>query len=851
LTVIFLGLWVGLPSPSAGQTTPDEESRLQILNDPAAISKKVEKEKTLPPFEFFRSQVAPFDVLPYMKANHWSTLTLELRANRADFEGALESFPLLLHGMPQEVSFRRPLRLIKEQRSNLSLQVMPPQVPRELLISLSRTDAIRAEEIWQASLRTLEPHQMLVVVLSKEANSSYAPWGRLTSLIPSTAERDSPTTLELQRYYRLVLPLEVDRIPLSPHPLSWTPISHVIWDGLAPDVLGLSQQEAMLDWLHWGGQLILVGGAGANFSLLRDSFLSPYLPATASSENRLLSAKDLAGLSAAYRPPVTPPNPNDSTQPVPLTRLEAYARFGRRYLEPAPIQPAPGRPVYLTGLTPELGATTIPLDKDGSSILAVERRVGRGRITMLALNPTDPSLMAWGGIDTLIRRVILRRPEEMVFDPGSMPLGDSTSPQFRISLTGPDLSWYRITSRDTGLPSAPAPNPESTAANRGSLSPDFATSSMDFTGAGTGLSNMSRQGVAEWLDGATFPLLAAEQLEKSSGITIPNSRFVLNVILAYLLVLVPLNWLLCRFVFNRREWAWAIVPFLAIGFGVAVERVAAFDIGFESALDEVDLLELQGDYPRGHLTRFASIYSTSRSSYALSFPNDPTALCLPLDTRRSIGGEDRVKTIWQSYPIPTLAGFLVQPRSLSMFRAEQMMTLSGTFRIEEEGASKTLLNESGLEIHDAVLIDATNLDHPIETKIGTIKPGESIDLKNWETRANPAISEPVAGPDPTPFLDALRQAWELRPENRGEIRLVGWTQAPRDGLTVEPEVDRRRGFTAVLAHIRMGPPPSPDSFHYDATRTDPSPLEPGADRKPADAPFQDLDPTVAILTPAP
>ena len=39
-----------------------------------------------------------------------------------------------------------------------------------------------------------------------------------------------------QRYYRLVLPLEdADKPLLSPHPLAWTPISHVIWDGMPPE----------------------------------------------------------------------------------------------------------------------------------------------------------------------------------------------------------------------------------------------------------------------------------------------------------------------------------------------------------------------------------------------------------------------------------------------------------------------------------------------------------------------------------------------------------------------------------------------------------------------------------------
>ena len=73
--------------------------------------------------------------------------------------------------------------------------------------------------------------------------------------------------------------------------------------------------------------------------------------------------------------------------------------------------------------------------------------MGRGRITMLTINPTDPSLVAWPGLDTLIRRVVLRRPEEAASAPAPTTYGMAPpGPQ----LEGPDLSWYRIASRDAG-----------------------------------------------------------------------------------------------------------------------------------------------------------------------------------------------------------------------------------------------------------------------------------------------------------------------------------------------------------------------------------------------------------------
>ena len=50
--------------------------------------------------------------------------------------------------------------------------------------------------------------------------------------------------------------------------------------------------QAMIDWLYWGGQLIIVGGSAASYEVLRDGFLAPYLPAEPTGENALLKEAD-------------------------------------------------------------------------------------------------------------------------------------------------------------------------------------------------------------------------------------------------------------------------------------------------------------------------------------------------------------------------------------------------------------------------------------------------------------------------------------------------------------------------------------------------------------------------------
>jgi hypothetical protein len=336
-------------------------------------------------------------------------------------------------------------------------------------------------------------------------------------------------------------------------------------------------------------------------------------------------------------------------------------------------------------------------------------------------------------------------------------------------------------------------------------------------------------GVSDWRDTMRFPTLARDLLDEASGITIPSSTFVIKVILAYLIAVVPLNWLVCRVALNRREWAWLVVPLVALGFAIGVQRVAAYDLGFDSACDEIDLLEVQGEYPRAHLSRFASLYTSGRGTYAISYPQNTTALALPLDSGRSIRGEDVTTSVWQSNPVPALLGLSVQPRSLSFFRAEEMATLAGTIRIEGDGSSRKLVNGSELELRDATLVDlAAGPNQRTEHALGTIAAGASVAIGG--ERSAPA-DQPVAfepGPDPNPVLHALRTTWEPREENRGELRLVAWVARPMPGQVIEPPVDRHRGLTAVLVHLRCGPPPSPDGPRYNLLAIGPEKL-PAAD----------------------
>ena len=111
-----------------------------------------------------------------------------------------------------------------------------------------------------------------------------------------------------------------------------------------------------------------------------------------------------------------------------------------------------------------------------------------------------------------------------------------------------------------------------------------------------------------------------------------------------------------------------------------------------------------------------------------------------------------------------------------------------------------------------MLVDLNGAEARRETPLGTIAPGAKIPIEG-AGGPNPA-SEGSGWLDPGPLLKLVGSQAEDRPEDQGEIRLVAWTPRPLRGQKLDPPVDRHRGLTLVVAHLRQGAPPSPDGPHY-------------------------------------
>ncbi|MEO8270681.1 MAG: hypothetical protein ABI557_13240, partial [Aureliella sp.] len=165
--------------------------------------------------------------------------------------------------------------------------------------------------------------------------------------------------------------------------LTMTSVAVVLWDDVAPDDLSSEQQAALVDWLHWGGEILISGPS--SWSRLQNSFLSAYLPAT-SAEAVEFETSDFAELSSTW-------TTNDRTEP--------------NKNEP------------LTILGPKIGGLRFQLSDrgqwiPGSGQMVAESQVGRGRIAVTAFPLREPRIYRWKYFSSLLSTGLLRRPPRTV-----------------------------------------------------------------------------------------------------------------------------------------------------------------------------------------------------------------------------------------------------------------------------------------------------------------------------------------------------------------------------------------------------------------------------------------------------
>ncbi len=761
------------------------------------------KEKPKPDFEFLRFTTQPGELEQTdvqevsMKPGHWTSAVLSARANNFDFRGELLSEmldktarPVPLDDMLFQLRTTRPVILPKGQRRLVEFSVLTPASRRARNVATRLLTGTGGRPVFAETqvMTPMPPSQFFFIVLALNPDS----YSFLKKTDSVTAPTEHYFDVNMARHYRVIAPRVKTVAPLPSHALSWTGIAYLLWDDLEPKKLSPEQQQAMLDWLHWGGQLIVSGPD--TLATLKGSFLDEYLPAHGDTTWQITS-DTLRPLDAAW-------SKGDRT-------LKVVRPWTGVHLKPA-------------------GDAQVLLASDKEP-LVVERRLGRGRIVLTAFRLSQRELRNWPSFDGFLNGCLLRRPprtfrfENELIQVGWQDGHDSHDPRrvtrvryFTRDALGPASMFSQL------MRSAAPPPPENDLA--GNLAYSFR------------LQNQPAleqppygPGVAGWNDFSAASNLSLATLREAAGIVVPDASFVVMVLAVYVVVLVPLNWLVFRLL-GRVEWAWAAAPFISIGGAIAVVYLAQLDIGFARSKTELGVIEVQGTYPRAHVTRYLALYSSLGTQYDLRF-EDQSALALPFASgQKTVIGQSMKTVDYRRAPQiandevaqVTLDGLEISSNTTGMVHSEEMADVGGGFGWEALGGNRyRVTNDTRLTLEGAGVLGQGKIGW-----IGKLAPGadavvELVERPDDETEpwANELEQSPMTSSrgsvDGLNLRHLLLLAQNEIGEERGqqEMRLVAWTDEELAGLSVNPVASQSRRAALVVGHLSYGSeaPPAPDN----------------------------------------
>lgn len=723
--------------------------------------------------------------LVFVKPGHWSSLWVEGEADQADYCGLLTAeltpepdvpeslaawgrltsrrsviFPKQELRVVEQLVFApnsydaplKPHAIQAQPSSGRTHRIGPaPPPPDSLLrgghLQLTLGEGLLADFDTRIPITALRDHQSLLVVLAETPNA-YRFWSRLPFVAAPHDERSLAP--DQQAHYRVVAADDAVRAPLPGMLEGWTTTSVVVWDRYDPARLSDAQRQALLDWLHWGGRLIVSGPE--SLSLLADSFLAPYLPAETSGPTEL-------GVSA-------------------LEALDAWTVAG----SPHVARQAPWRG---TRLQPTDDAQTLLGEGVDRMPLVVERRAGRGHVVVTAFRLTEPALVDWPSYDSFVHGCLLGRPPR-VWRSAADPDGPITQGDWADG-----TPWFE-----------PARTSELCFASRQSGRELRARQAIDPASRQSGIQDLARgtepaigPGVAAWRDDDDLSQAARNVLTAEAGVVIPSVRFVLGLVAVYVVLLVPVNW----FVFSRvgrAEWAWFAAPWIAVACSGYVVHSTGLDVGFVRTVSEVAVVEMQPGYARAHVTRYGALYNSLGHDYRFT-GDDASLVVLPV-AEAGVAAADRNSAmlyerddaaIGDAASRAALAGLRVASNSTALYRAEQLLDCGGRVRC-------TLVAPGRCRVENGTpwtLVDV-QISGAYFAKAGSIGPGESIELETSDASAREALPR-SASP-----AERLRAA--AAPDTIGDaLRLTAWADDVELDTALEPlpgQVSRR---TLVVARL--------------------------------------------------
>ncbi|MCB0212464.1 MAG: hypothetical protein KDJ52_24185 [Anaerolineae bacterium] len=208
---------------------------------------------------------------------------------------------------------------------------------------------------------------------------------------------------------------------------------------------------------------------------------------------------------------------------------------------------------------------------------------------------------------------------------------------------------------------------------------------------------------------------------------LPSIRFLGILLIGYIILVGPLNYLLLRWL-DRLAWAWITIPLLTLAFSGMAYGVSYQLRGSDIIVNQLSVMELSQDGQVTDTETYVGIFSPSRRAYNVEVSGRPLLRPLGEGYYDPWSGEVRVgnMSVVQSEPAQ-VSGLTVNQWSIQSFVAETALPdppqLEAQLDINRERLTGQLINQSSNTLEDVVII--FNMDFQ---KLGNIPPGQTIDI---------------------------------------------------------------------------------------------------------------------------
>ena len=397
--------------------------------------------------------------------------------------------------------------------------------------------------------------------------------------------------------------------------IAWRALDVLIFDDVDTSRLTARQLAALYTWVENGGHLVVTGGPGGPKTA---AALADLLPVTVDGVESVAALPALAEFAGA-----------PTTAPGPYVLASSSLRRGETLLE-----------------------------QDGRPLLA-QARLGLGRVTFLALDPTLAPLAGWAGHNAF---------------------------------------WETIAA------ATPVPGP--------------------------------------WSNGIQDSYSAGAAASAIPGLRLPSLGTLLFFLLAYTVVIGPLNFFVLRRL-KRRELAWVTIPVLVLLFSTITYFTGFRSRGSAAVLHTLTVVQGSIEAEQVRAQSAVGLYSPQRGRFSLTMPYDATAV--PLSGATFGAGSSQVDAIVRAGDL-TLRDIRSDTGQVTAFLIDTYAprpALTGEAHVADDGSALivTLRNEGGVVFENAVVVYGDQ-----QLAVGDLAAGET---REGRLRLS---APPGATPTPDPLF---------------------------------------------------------------------------------------------------